>query len=645
MAAKVARCSQVVALRVASMVFMEKEDISMSRWPMKGKFPRIATVLFLVLSCMLLFQACSADCSSDPDITNVCLSVDPGIMCEDNVFLLSFHSWTGLQAPINGFWVFFPDDVIVPSDFSEECVNIRCECCTWTHPYNVGYYSETGPNWPVFAPDNSTKAVKIWINESIPHNQDVWIEFTCLDVQCPYDCEGIQFWVNNDIQRCPQPSNFVYMRVKVVASAGPNGTITLIDPPTGQTAPPDFETIFDCGETPTYRIVADECHVIDQIIITPRCPCPGCGKIIKPPDYATHYDYKFDPLDCSYNITATFKTNRVYAYLKYQLPQGECGYITKVKIWGADDIQPVLNFTDRLWQGGNTTSFNVTGTSSSTLFAQWLPGYASGSSNAPGDSLEIEVLTPPASGNPETFRITYRDTLDDLQYLTVIILEDGTYVWAPYTSPTDVKTVTNIEALTPAWQMVTQDYLYCDPDWEGLVGVVVQVDGGTYYETIEVDTPGVHLINKTGTYPVIDASGIDLPDNVPTGAVNLSAGCTGIDGFTIINSETNGILVWPSSWKCAQSTILHCDNNSVENVPCKLGRINVVNNTVYNNGENGVRVIDAVVLILDNTIYDNIDDGIDAGCLFCGVECIDPDDSCSPYNYEMEKARERRYKQ
>lgn len=27
------------------------------------------------------------------------------------------------------------------------------------------------------------------------------------------------------------------------------------------------------------------------------------------------------------------------------------------------------------------------------------------------------------------------------------------------------------------------------------------------------------------------------------------------------------------------------------------------------------------------------------------VECIDTDDSCSPYNYEMEKAKKRRYEQ
>jgi hypothetical protein len=41
--------------------FRLMEDISMSRWPMKEKFPRIATLLFIVLGCMILFQACSAN--------------------------------------------------------------------------------------------------------------------------------------------------------------------------------------------------------------------------------------------------------------------------------------------------------------------------------------------------------------------------------------------------------------------------------------------------------------------------------------------------------------------------------------------------------------------------------------------------------
>ena len=44
--------------------------------------------------------------------------------------------------------------------------------------------------------------------------------------------------------------------------------------------------------------------------------------------------YTFDPLTCPYKITATFTKKPVYGYLKYQLPQSECGAIVKVKVWG-----------------------------------------------------------------------------------------------------------------------------------------------------------------------------------------------------------------------------------------------------------------------------------------------------------------------
>jgi hypothetical protein len=603
----------------------EKEDISMSRWPLNGKFPRIATALLLVLSCMLLFQACSADCSADPDITGVCLSVDPGIMCEDNEFIIYFHSWTGLQAPTNGFWVFFEDDVIIPTDISEDCVEIKWDCCTWTHPYQVQYYSESA--LPSFAPVNASQAVKIWISESIPHNQDVWIRFDCLNVLCPLDCQGFMVWVNNDIQRCPQPSNCVYMKVKVIASAGPDGTIKL--QPSGPTAPPTFNTTFDCGATPSYLITADECHVIDTIDVTPLCCCVPDPAPIVYNNGTTQATYQFDPLDCSYEIHATFKSNRVYAFLKYQLPKSECGDIVKVKIWGSDDIQPVLDFTDSLWQSGNSSNFTVMGVSSGTEYAAFSGGVYTPGASYNYDTLFVNVTDKPDT-NPETYAVTYKDTDGKEQFATVTILLDGASVWAPYV-PDDVSEVTNIIALQPAWKMVTQDYLDCNPAWEGLVGVVVQVDDGDdgiYDENIVIDTPGVHLKNKDGTSPTID------------GSVFLSAGCTGIEGFTITNSDTNGILVEPSSWKCEESWILDCQNACPVEVPCCKGRINIVDNNIYGNDDNGIRVKNAVVLISHNEIHENGDDGIDAGCLFCGVECIDPEaithsPACSEIIYNM----------
>jgi hypothetical protein len=44
-------------------------------------------------------------------------------MCEAHVLTTCFHSWTGLQAQTNGFWVFFEDDV-VNDGLTKECIDI-----------------------------------------------------------------------------------------------------------------------------------------------------------------------------------------------------------------------------------------------------------------------------------------------------------------------------------------------------------------------------------------------------------------------------------------------------------------------------------------------------------------------------------------
>jgi hypothetical protein len=450
-------------------------------------------------------------------------------MCEDHVVTVCFHSWTGLQAQTNGFWVFFEDDV-VNDGLTKDCIDIWYDSITPTHPYNIDIYSDLS-SIP-FRPEGADWAVKIWVNESIPHNQDVCITFRCLDIPCPLDCDGFRVWVNNDIQRCPQASCPFYMKVKVVASAGSGGTISQIDP-AGPTAPPTFNTTFNCSDSPTYHIsTTSPCYEIDQIIITPLCDCPGCGETITYANGTTEADYTFDPLHCSYSINATFKPGeyRVKAYLKYQLPKDECWGIEKRElICEGCDIQSVLDCVDTYY------------------------------------------------------------------------IENGD----PY-----------------AWTMVTRDFLECNTTWEGYVGVVVEVDNGTYDEDILIDTPGVHLKPKEGASPEID------------GSVSLLAGCTGIEGFTVKNSDTDGIFIYPSSEKCANTSIHDCvkvcENSSCwldcdVLVPCCKGRINVVDNHIYDNADNGIRVMDAVVLITGNEIYGNGDDGIDAGCLFCGVECIDPE--------------------
>ncbi|NYT07947.1 MAG: hypothetical protein GKC05_06815 [Methanomicrobiales archaeon] len=235
-----------------------------------------------------------------------------------------------------------------------------------------------------------------------------------------------------------------------------------------------------------------------------------------------------------------------------------------------------------------------------------------------GQGLVIEVLSAPTT-NPETYRVTYEDTASDTHYATVTILIDGTAIWAPAV-PVDVTDVTNVEALMPAWQLVTQDFLDANPDWEGLVGMVIYVADGTYNEVFEVDTPGLHLKNFPDQYPVIDADGATVGSGDHEAAVWLSAGCTGIEGFTITDSGANGISVYLNSSKCKAAEILDVP----ENTTCAYGRVNIVNNNIYGNEGNGIRVISAVVLILDNIIHGNVDDGID-GCFYCGVECVDPE--------------------
>jgi len=104
-----------------------KGRISMSRWQIIGK-SRTAMAILLVLSCMLLFQACSADdenCAY-PHLTDVEHYVD----C-DYDFYVSFHSEHGLSGQINGFWVFFDENVIADPGFNKDCVKIKWDDGTW----------------------------------------------------------------------------------------------------------------------------------------------------------------------------------------------------------------------------------------------------------------------------------------------------------------------------------------------------------------------------------------------------------------------------------------------------------------------------------------------------------------------------------
>jgi len=619
----------------------------MSRWPIIGK-SRTAMAVLILLSCMLLFQACSAaDCVENADIKDVELFVD----C-DYQFHIDFYSQPQ-QSVGSGFYVFFENKTVIEPDITKECVQIswnnQFETHSWKPASHIQVFNKADLPALGFAPANATGAVKIWVPEPISMNSNVSIWFKCglsapcYPSNCPFQdcppcenliCGAFTVWVANDAQRCPQESTQL---VKIIASSGNGGHVTY--PPTGESAAPDFEQWFEYGSNATY-LITGESHIIDTIDIVPLCEGAYDPAPIVYRNGTVQATYTFDPLQCSYKIVATFMKKPVYGYLKYQLPQSECRDIVMVKVWGTDSIQPMLNFTDDLYIGGDTAEFEVYGWSSGTKYGSFDGSYTDGSPSVTRDILLVKVTSNPLV-NPETYNVTYLNTAGKTHYATVTILPNGRWIWAPFGSkapyvPDDVTDIVSINAMMPAWQMVTQDYLDCNPEFEGLIGMTVEADDSKVYsETIEIDTPGVHLHNKDGTHPVIDAKNLipkgDYPDG-KSGAVYLSAGCTAIEGFTIKNSITNGVLVNLTSEKCSHTVIHDCrlcgsgrGLNCNKLVPCCRGRINIVSNDIFNNCENGIYVNDAVILISNNKIHDNIDDGIDAGCLFSGVECIDPE--------------------
>jgi len=394
-------------------------------------------------------------------------------------------------------------------------------------------------------------------------------------------------------------------------------------------SPPNHTQPFHCGDTPTYFIKPDLSNKISNVTVDGIC-------VMGTTNYHAYANgsasYTFDPLVCEGQdivIEACFELAPVDAFLKYQNATRDCRGVTEVQVYGADNIQSVLDFVDQVYQSGNSASFDINGTSTGTHFGSYSAGaYADDASSGTGDTLTINVLSFPTT-NPETYKVTYYDG-STTRYATLTLLLDGTPVWAP-APPFGVRDVLNVEAQIPAWQMVTQAYLDANPDYEGLIGAVVYVDDGEYNEVIEIDTPGLHLKNMEGACPEIDAYGL-----TPKGsdsyraAVFLSAGCTGIEGFEIENAgagtayNASGVSVYPSSEKCANATIL--DYVDCENTQwcCSFGRVNILDNDIHDNTFKGIRPIDCSVLISGNKIYDNIYDGIDGEDLFTGVECVDP---------------------
>jgi hypothetical protein len=416
---------------------------------------------------------------------------------------------------------------------------------------------------------------------------------------------------------------FTEKTCNVTAIPGPNGGILT---PDGEWVyyPESSVRKFNCSEQQSYLIRPNVSYSIENITV-------GGNPIKFTPMENGSYILRYTS-DCNDTIIrANFTHSPVDVFLKWRRTYEDCDTVDEYQVAGFNHISDAVEFSDSLYLSGNSSSFNITGMPGSANFGYYSGGlYYDGIVSGFGKTLEINVTSLPVS-NPETYRITYLQGSVQ-RNATLTILTDGTVIWfngaPPWTSqaPDNVNDIVSVQAQMPAWQMVTQDYLDHNPEWEGLVGAVVYVADGTYYEVFEVDTPGLHLKNFPGATPVIDANGNYVSSGDTASAVFLSAGCTGIEGFTITDSGANGIAVYPSSSKCADATILDwMDGQGNVMVPCMIGRVNIVGNTIFGNADNGIRALDCVVLILDNIIYGNVDDGIDAGCLYTGVECIDPE--------------------
>jgi hypothetical protein len=385
----------------------------------------------------------------------------------------------------------------------------------------------------------------------------------------------------------------------------------------GYEAPPDNMDEIYCSDDACYNITPATGYYIKYVWKD--------GSPVVIPDIMG-YTECFNSVTTDHTLVAEFeRIPNVFLFLKYQQPLRLCqGYVEIGPVFKADNITPVVEYADSIYLGGNSSSFDINGTTTGTTFGSYSAGaFVDGNSSATADSLTINLLSAP-SVRPETYKFTYSDGTNT-KYATLVILPDGTMFWGAV-APVDVKDILNVEAQMPAWEPVTQAYLDANPDFEGLIGAVIYVNGGTYTETFEVDTPALHLKNLTADNPVIDANGLPTVGSGPTAsAVFLSAGCTGIDGFTVKNSAANGIAVYPSSQKCSSAMIHDAVNGDSVLVPCSIGRVNIINNNIYDNDDNGIRALECVVLINGNSIYDNTDDGIDADYLYTGVECIDPE--------------------
>lgn len=774
------------------------------------------------LLCIVVLAACClmvASVSASPDVTHVNLTLEPGLPGA-NAALVCFHINTGLTQN-NGIFITFDENT------DADAITNQCIWITYNGnsapPNRVIIIHNPDSEYAQYGFPDDTTTIKMDVPFPIPFNNNVCVNFTCLEFPCPINCSGINVWANTDVEPKPVISNKDYIDVEISGAVlYGSGTIRS---ESGAYAP--FTERWDCGYDPTYTITPGPCNGIDAVYIDgdPAETSPYGELTMNPDGTAT---FVFDPLHCSHVITAGFDQNDVQitaiveegcgnitsevsykvappdfidvlncsedacyrikpciswrikdvlldntsvvndptyqafvngsahycinnitvnhtlkakferapvdVYLKYQVPLDQCGYIVTypdetVQVAGFSNISDALEFTDCLWQGGDSANFTITGHTSGNIYGtfssgSWTDGSAvgdsvsvdnilfdetehfkalvnyndgtqawipftitsstpvvlgsnvvkvlnvmgTGSGSTPGYSDEFDlmgspsgtnfgsfsngvfvagdslgekldiVVTPPA-GCPETYIITYiaDDSWKDYDSAfnaTITILEDGQIIWAP-AMPQNVVNILDVIPQMPAWHLSI-----VPPDEGGLIGAVIVVQDGMYAETIEMDTPGVVLRSMNGAAStIIDANGI-APEigNDPlkdVAAVLITAGCTQFEGFTVRDAGRNaggspdidgngyidarGIVVHPQSWKCMESTI--CDYQ----IPCRYGRVNILNNTVHGSMAEGILAINTTVLVAGNDVYENCWDGFAAENITCGVECIDPE--------------------
>jgi hypothetical protein len=271
-----------------------------------------------------------------------------------------------------------------------------------------------------------------------------------------------------------------------------------------------------------------------------------------------------------------------------------------------------------------------------------------------GESVCVDIYSPPTKHCGETYLVTYvgDDGTTNNQATLIIVNDEVRIWWAPqndHRGPPNIVDILDVCPQMPAWQLHTQCWIDEHPEFEGLIGALIVVDNGIYKETLEMDTPGVVLKAKNKGGAVIDAFGVppafnatEFPDG-RAGAVFITAGCTELNGFVIKDAgrcnggspdidgngymDAAGVVVHPSSWKCAAATIdggKEVEKDHVIAFPCCEGRVNIINNTIYNSTAEGILANNAVVLVEGNDVYQNCWDGFGGEELKCGVECIDP---------------------